>query len=388
MKFKRAIIFAVRFPETSGGATYVENLSKSFTSAGVNTEVLSLYPGNIDSSEINYKILFKNEDLARQPIRNFLQRPVHKNALQALKLLALKRKEFFLARRKIRHLESSLDESTLLIFTHVRTKTVLESLGFSPKRNGSTCVGQHHSPFISVEEDDSLKREIIDNFSDLHFFTALSDADAKEFAKIINVPYFGIPNPRPEISHQIEIKDWKDREKKAVILARFSEEKRVDLAVKLFVEARNLNPSDGWVLEIYGDGILRKKIEQTIADFDAQSYVHLKGVTSSPLKVLSEARVNLITSRYEGFGMTILEAACVGTPSICFDVSPGVSELSMNLETILIEENNEKKYIKSLGDLLATNSSYNINSNSLIKNSDTYSKKTILKIWKNMLKME
>lgn len=386
MKFNRAIIFAVRFPESSGGATYVENLSKSFTSAGINTEVLSLYPGNIDSSEINYRILFKNEDLARQPIRNFLWGSSYKKGFQALKLLLVKRKEAFLAQRKIRQLEKSLNESTLLIFTHVRTKTVLESLGFSPKRNGSTCVGQHHSPFISVEEDDSLKREIINNFSDLHFFTALSDADAKEFSKLINVPSYGIPNPRPEIPHQMEIKDWKDREKKAVILARFSEEKRVDLAVKLFVEARKLNPSDGWTLEIYGDGILRNKIEQTIADFDAQSYVHLRGVTSSPLKVLSEARVNLITSRYEGFGMTILEAACVGTPSICFDVSPGVSELSKNLGTILIESNNNSSYAQSIKKIFSDSPNYTQSSDELIKNSKSYSKNKIIKRWENMLK--
>lgn len=385
MKFKRAIIFAVRFPESSGGATYVENLSKSFTSAGISTEVISLYPGNLKSSKVKHITLFKDEKLVRQPIRNFLRGPIYKKIFQALKLLIFKKNETFLARRKIRNLQLSLDELTLLVFTHVRTKTVLESLGLNPKQNGSTVVGQHHSPFISVEEDISLKREIIDTFSDLHYFTALSTADAREFGALINVPSYGIPNPRPEITHQEEVKDWKEREKKAVILARFSEEKRVDLAIKLFVKARQLNESNGWTLEIYGDGILRDKIKQTIIDFNAQSYIHLKGVTDSPLDVLSEARVNLITSRYEGFGMTILEAACVGTPSICFDVSPGVSELSKNLGTVLIESNNNSSYAQSIKKIFSDSPDYAQTSNELIKNSKSYSENTILKKWEHML---
>lgn len=385
MKFQKAIIFAVRFPESSGGATYVENLSASFRSAGIATEVLSLYPGNLSSSTAKNRTLFKNERLARQPIRRFLQGPVHKKIFQALKLLSIKKIQIFLARRKIKRLENSLDELTLLVFTHVRTKTVLESLGFKPHCKGSRLVGQHHSPFISIEEDTSLREEMVESFSDVNYFTALSVEDAQKFSDLLKVPSYSIPNPRPNLSHTDETKDWSQREKKAVILARFSEEKRVSMAIKLFAEARQAAQADDWVLEIYGDGELCHELEDLISDLGAQEYISLRGVTSSPLEILSQARVNLITSRYEGFGMTILEAACVGTPSICFAVSPGVSELSKTLGTVLIKDGDTASYIDSLKQILSDSPNYPLKSQELMLNSEFYSERNILHRWTSMV---
>ena len=56
-------------------------------------------------------------------------------------------------------------------------------------------IGQEHSPFVGLAEEPPLRGLIVRDFAHVDAFTALSSADAEEFAAILPVPCFALPNP-------------------------------------------------------------------------------------------------------------------------------------------------------------------------------------------------
>lgn len=381
MKIQKVYIFTVRFPESSGGSTYVYNLRESFIRIGLDVEIVTLYQGSLSTNFSDYTVLFKNEALSRQSIRSLTTSSGALKYIELLQLMFMKKIYKARVKKYFKSLNQSSDSSTALIFTHVRPYSIAKDYGFSPRQSPSIIIGQHHSPYISVEEDRSLQNEMINSFTDIDFFTALSQEDANKFNKLLGINSIGVPNPKPAIPASILITEISSRAKKAVILSRFSGEKRVSLAIDLFVKAKKITGDSEWVLEIYGEGSLEENIRAQIQNLKVDTFVKLMGVTSQPLKVLSEARINLVTSRYEGFGMTILEAASVGTPSISFAVSPGVIELSHNLSIPTIPHDNHEMFISYLTNLMSNNKYTIASSAELILASEKYSPSSITEIW-------
>lgn len=381
MNIQKVYIFAVRFPESSGGATYVYNLRESFIRLGIDVEIVTLYQGSLITNFSDYTVLFKNEPLSRQSIRSLTASSGALKYIELLQLMFMKKIYKARVKKYFKSLNQSSDSSTALIFTHVRPYSIAKDYGFSPQQSPSIIIGQHHSPYISVEEDHSLQKEMVNSFTDIDFFTALSQEDANKFSKLLGINSIGIPNPKPAIPESIEIKEISNRTKKAVILARFSDEKRVDLAIDLFVKAKKITGDSEWVLEVYGEGTLEENLREQIQNLKVDSFVKLMGITPQPLKVLAEARVNLLTSRYEGFGMTVLEAASVGTPSLSFAVSPGLIELSDNLSTPTVPEGEYSQYLSYLVKLMTDDSYIIVPSSELIVNSERYSSSAIAERW-------
>lgn len=73
-----------------------------------------------------------------------------------------------------------------------------------------------------------------------------------------------------------------------------------------------------WSLQIWGDGVQRSLLLQTIFNLELH-HVELKGFTSQIIERYPEASALAVTSRYEGFALTILEAMSAGLPVVSYD---------------------------------------------------------------------
>lgn len=112
---------------------------------------------------------------------------------------------------------------------------------------------------------------------------------------------------------------------KIVVLSRFVEMKRImdileafKLAVEKVADVK---------LEIWGSGQEQEKYQEFIDENHLQNFVSIKGYTNEPRKVLYSAGLSIITSRYEGFGMTILESMASQTPVLAYNFNYGPKEL-------------------------------------------------------------
>ena len=83
-----------------------------------------------------------------------------------------------------------------------------------------------------------------------------------------------------------------------------------------------------------------------MAKKDNKKQVKIMGMTSDPKKELLDSSINLNTSLFEGFSLSILEANECGVPTIAFDFGESSVEEILNEHTGIIADNKEEYIIK------------------------------------------
>ncbi len=119
---------------------------------------------------------------------------------------------------------------------------------------------------------------------------------------------------------------------KIVAVARIFYEKHLDAIVRAVKQVHNQIP--GITLDIYGypDGTHKEldKLNELISELDLQEIVTLKGYQADLSHVYDEAELLLVSSRYEGFCLAILEAMSHGVPTVGFRAPYGTNYLIQN----------------------------------------------------------
>ena len=94
-------------------------------------------------------------------------------------------------------------------------------------------------------------------------------------------------------------------------------------------------------LVILGTGEEQTLLENRIANLNLEDEVHLLGFKENVWDYIFNAKFLVLSSQYEGFPMTILEALSLGIPAISFDCESGPNEMITNeYNGILVENQN------------------------------------------------
>lgn len=115
---------------------------------------------------------------------------------------------------------------------------------------------------------------------------------------------------------------------KAVYLARYSPEKKHDIAIKAFSKIVETLPQA--TLHCYGYGAIRKDLEDLIKELGLQENVILEEWTDQISEVYEEAGLAILTSKTEGFSLTVLESLAHGCPVVAFDVAYGPGDMILD----------------------------------------------------------
>jgi glycosyltransferase involved in cell wall biosynthesis len=121
-------------------------------------------------------------------------------------------------------------------------------------------------------------------------------------------------------------------EPRFLYVGRLKRYKGIGLAIEALAVARRARPD--LRLDIAGTGDYRAELERLAAGLDQAPAVTFHGFVSEALKLslLRGAWANLFPSPKEGWGITVVEAAACGTPSIASD-SPGLRDSVRHMET-------------------------------------------------------
>ena len=104
-------------------------------------------------------------------------------------------------------------------------------------------------------------------------------------------------------------------EKRVVVVSRLEKEKDVALAIRSFQEVSPL----GSCLIIVGEGSERRSLETLARDLRVETRVFFEGEQDAA-NYYALADLVLVPSRYEGYGLVIIEALAAGKPVISTDV--------------------------------------------------------------------
>jgi len=145
---------------------------------------------------------------------------------------------------------------------------------------------------------------------------------------------------------------YNDASKKIISVGRFTYQKNFECLVDV---AEMVLKSNDWTWDIYGDGEDFSKINDLIKEKKLENKLILKGFSSNIYELYKNYSFIVMTSRYEGFPMTLLEAASNGLPIVCFDVKTGPKEIVSEKNGFLVEFENNDDMVKKILKLIESN---------------------------------
>ncbi|MEM2888480.1 MAG: glycosyltransferase family 4 protein [Candidatus Bathyarchaeia archaeon] len=204
-------------------------------------------------------------------------------------------------------------------------------------------------------------------------FITVSESTKNELVKMgispekVRVTYLGIDHDRYKPS-------WENKTSFPCVLCfgRIKRYKNIDHVIEAINFVAKEVPDIRLIIAGKGDEDIAKRLEGLIRDLGLGSIVEfLKDVSEEEkVRLLQEAWVCVTASRKEGWGITVIEAAACGTPTVAYDVE-GLRESIVNGETGLLAPYGDTKQLAELIIRIVTDRSLR---NRLSKNAANWSK--------------
>lgn len=143
-------------------------------------------------------------------------------------------------------------------------------------------------------------------------------------------------------------KPSKIRKNKIVSVGRLEKQKNHKLLIDAFEKFSNEN--ENYELQIFGEGKLKKELEDYILTKQLEKKVFLMGNTSKIIDNIKDASMFVLSSDYEGMPNALMEAMALGIPCISTKCSGGGAEflIDNNENGILVEKNDVLELKKAM----------------------------------------
>ncbi|MBS1447324.1 MAG: glycosyltransferase family 4 protein [Odoribacter sp.] len=175
-------------------------------------------------------------------------------------------------------------------------------------------------------------KQLIRELKKLKRFIVLSQEDKAKWKELNNVSV--LYNPLsffPETTSRCE-------NKKVIAVGRYMPQKGFDLLIDCWKIVSEKHPD--WILSIYGDG-MRQELQEQINRLGLQHQCRLEHSVSNITEKYLESSIFVLSSRYEGFGMVIIEAMACGLPTVSFACPCGPKDIIKDGKDGFLVENSD-----------------------------------------------
>ncbi len=161
--------------------------------------------------------------------------------------------------------------------------------------------------------------------------------------------YYG---PIEIITGSIELPDEPavDKTIDLITVGRLTEYKRPDLFVELVARLRDAYPSIKAVM--VGDGPDRPMLEKKIAELNIADNIELLGQRKDVMSLLAQSKIFVLTSRWEGVSIAMLEAMAMGLVPVVSNVGDLADFAENDVSGYVVELADTDSYVKYISLLL------------------------------------
>lgn len=172
--------------------------------------------------------------------------------------------------------------------------------------------------------------------------------------------------------------------KRVLALGRLSYQKGFDLLLDIWSKVEEVNKC--WELIIAGDGEDKELLMDKIKKLKLKN-VKLLPSTSNVNDLYNQSSIYVMTSRFEGFPMVLLEAKASGLPIIAYDCDTGPSELIMNnVDGFLIPFADSDTFTQRLLQVMNDENLRDEMSQRSLENSEKYAIEAVIgSTWKQLI---
>jgi glycosyltransferase involved in cell wall biosynthesis len=162
----------------------------------------------------------------------------------------------------------------------------------------------------------------------------------------VTVAYNGTPEPVPAAAAR-------SGTPRVVVLGRLVPHKRVEIVIHATAALRDRFPD--LEVDVVGRGWWADGLATLARRLGVEDIVTFHGFVDEQAKadLLARAWVGALPSVKEGWGLSVVEAASHGTPSIAFSRAGGLAESILDGQTGVLVDGDENAYIAALADLIA-----------------------------------
>ena len=183
---------------------------------------------------------------------------------------------------------------------------------------------------------------------------------------------------------KMKVDDTVLRENWIVTAGRLVHQKGIEYLAEIAVPV--LKKHRDWKWLVLGDGEDRTILERAIRENQLEDQLILKGTVDQVEWYLNRAKLFVLTSRYEGFGMCLVEALQMEVPCVSFDIKIGPSEIISNHQNgILIPPFECEQMIREINGLIEDPDRLEELSANTMLGFERYQDEYILEKWKTIL---
>lgn len=213
-------------------------------------------------------------------------------------------------------------------------------------------------------------------------FVVLTHEDAALWGNMPNICV--IPNARTfSPDRQADL-----TRKQVLAIGRYDYQKGFDRLIDIWAKVQEFGGArvQGWQLNIVGDGPLRQQLQQQINRLGLSDSVHLLRPTSDIQSLYLLSSVFVLTSRYEGLPMVLLEAQACGLPIVAYACQCGPRDIITDgTDGFLIAEQQETLFAQQLSTLMQDPALRQRMGEAARQSSLRFSEDCIMKQWESLL---
>lgn len=301
-------------------------------------------------------------------------------------------KKVFVYLKKQRLFKKALTSELMAIRPDITISLLRREINFiTGIKDGSRKFGELHvnrANYRNFEANDSnfvknlfakfWMRSLVAKLKKLDKFVVLTEEDKDAWPELHN-NICVIPDPLsffPTQNSQLA-------EKRVIAVGRYVYQKGFDLLLQAWAKIEK--QCSDWELVVFGDGN-REPYEQQLNELGIdRSRCHLNGTIADIQKEYVNSSVFVFSSRFEGFGMVLVEAMACGLPVVSFACPCGPRDIVRHEEDgLLVENGNVEALSDSLIRLMGDDDLRHRMAANGIKNVQRFSIGSIAECWKQL----